>query len=71
MISKEIIKAAKDHNVPPSWVDEVCNIYDVRERGLAFACYYSLAKCMEHIHNHEDCMKKARLYLESHNKDLL
>lgn len=71
MISKEVIQAAKDHHVAVTWVNEAYKIYDVHERGLAFACYYSLAMCMEHIHDHVDCMKKARLYLESHNKDLL
>jgi hypothetical protein len=62
----DITAAAKEHCVPVSWVESACEIYDVRERGLDFACYYSVAKCMEKIHNHQECMKKARDYLESH-----
>lgn len=71
MASAEVTKAAKDHNVPVSWVECAYNIYDVRERGLDFACYYGLAMCMQHIHDHVKCMINARIYLNSHNKDLL
>ena len=71
MVSEEIIKAAKDHNVPVSWVEKSYKIYDVFERGLDFACYYGVAKFMHRVTDHAECMKKAIVYLNSHRSNVL
>ena len=57
--NQDIIKAAKDHGVPDSWVHEALRNYDVEERGLSFACYYGAAmqNCKP---NHIEFMQQAR-----------
>lgn len=66
MRNQDIIAAAKKHGVPISWVHEALVNYNVRERGLSFACYYGVA-----MQNHASCdpvlwMEQATQYLSDY-----
>tara|TARA_R110000803_G_scaffold33513_2_gene73339 strand:- start:262 stop:477 length:216 start_codon:yes stop_codon:yes gene_type:complete len=63
MRNQDIIQAAKDHGMPISWVHEALVNYDVRERGVSFACYYGAAMQNAKTYNHVLFMQEAARYL--------
>tara|TARA_R110000868_G_scaffold125265_3_gene331009 strand:+ start:809 stop:1024 length:216 start_codon:yes stop_codon:yes gene_type:complete len=66
MKNQDIIAAAKKHGVPISWVHEALVNYNVRERGLSFACYYAVAMQNHTTLNHTLWMQQAVQYLSSY-----
>ena len=64
--NQDVIQAAKDHGVQANWVHEALLNYDVKERGLSFACYYGAAmqnvKARDHVAFMKQAMKSLNYY---------